>query len=79
MLQPYPTRRRLPRATRPAEREVAWLQAVILGVRQIRGEMNIKPSRSASRVLLQDARRAGRGATPSATAPASSASPASRA
>jgi len=27
-----------------AEREVAWIQAVVLGVRQIRGEMNIKPS-----------------------------------
>jgi valyl-tRNA synthetase len=44
MLQPYPQ----PGEFTPdetAEREVAWLQAFILAVRQIRGEMNIPPSR----------------------------------
>jgi valyl-tRNA synthetase len=43
MLQPYPQ----PAEFAPdetAEREVAWLQAFILAVRQIRGEMNIAPS-----------------------------------
>lgn len=28
-----------------AEKEIGWVQAVVLGVRQIRGEMNIKPSK----------------------------------
>jgi valyl-tRNA synthetase len=37
-----------------AEQEVAWLQAFILGVRQIRGEMNIKPSKQIE-VLLRGA------------------------
>jgi valyl-tRNA synthetase len=37
-----------------AERETAWLQAVILGVRQIRGEMNISPGRRIP-LLLRDA------------------------
>jgi valyl-tRNA synthetase len=44
MLEPYPQATEFP-ADEPAEREVAWIQAVILGVRQIRGEMNIAPSR----------------------------------
>jgi valyl-tRNA synthetase len=35
-----------------AEREMAWVQAFILGVRQIRGEMDIAPSRKID-VLLQ--------------------------
>jgi valyl-tRNA synthetase len=53
MLQPYP---------RPAdfaldevaERETAWIQRVVLGVRQIRGEMNISPAKRIP-VLLKDA------------------------
>jgi valyl-tRNA synthetase len=44
MLEPYPQATEFP-ADEPAEREVGWIQAVILGVRQIRGEMNIAPSR----------------------------------
>jgi valyl-tRNA synthetase len=27
-----------------AEQEIAWLKAIVIGVRQVRGEMNIKPS-----------------------------------
>jgi valyl-tRNA synthetase len=53
MLQPYPQ----PAEFAPdetAEREVAWLQAFILAVRQIRGEMNIAPSRRIP-VLLKGA------------------------
>ena len=41
-------------ADETAERETAWLQAVILGVRQIRGEMNISPGRRIP-LLLRDA------------------------
>jgi valyl-tRNA synthetase len=44
MLEPYPQVAEFP-PDESAEREVAWIQAVILGVRQIRGEMNIAPSR----------------------------------
>jgi valyl-tRNA synthetase len=44
MLAPYPRPAEFP-ADESAEREVSWLQAFILGVRQIRGEMNISPSR----------------------------------
>ena len=44
MLAPYPRAADFPR-DEASEREVAWLQAFILGVRQIRGEMNIAPSR----------------------------------
>ena len=54
MLQPYPQ----PAEFAPdetAEREVAWLQAFILAIRQIRGEMNIAPSRRIP-VLLKGAR-----------------------
>jgi valyl-tRNA synthetase len=53
MLQPYPLAADFP-ADEEAEREVAWIQAVILGVRQIRGEMNISPARRIP-VLLKDA------------------------
>ncbi|HWZ64598.1 MAG TPA: valine--tRNA ligase [Steroidobacteraceae bacterium] len=53
MLQPYPTAAEFP-PDREAEREVAWIQAVVLGVRQIRGEMNINPSRRIP-LLLRDA------------------------
>ncbi len=37
-----------------AEREIGWLQQFVLGVRQIRGEMNIAPGRPLP-VLLQEA------------------------
>ncbi len=37
-----------------AEREIGWLQQFVLGVRQIRGEMNIPPGRPLP-VLLQEA------------------------
>ena len=53
MLQPYPQ----PAEFAPdetAEREVTWLQAFILAIRQIRGEMNIAPSRRIP-VLLKGA------------------------
>jgi valyl-tRNA synthetase len=53
MLAPYPQAAHYP-ADEPAERETAWLQAVILGVRQIRGEMNISPGRRIP-LLLRDA------------------------
>jgi valyl-tRNA synthetase len=53
MLQPYPRAADYPR-DEEAEHETAWLQAVILGVRQIRGEMNISPARHLP-VLLKDA------------------------
>jgi valyl-tRNA synthetase len=53
MLQPYPAPADFP-SDEQAERETAWIQAVVLGVRQIRGEMNIAPGRRIP-VLLQDA------------------------
>jgi valyl-tRNA synthetase len=53
MLQPYPLAADFP-ADEEAERETAWIQAVVLGVRQIRGEMNISPARRIP-VLLKDA------------------------
>jgi len=53
MLQPYPAAADFP-ADEEAEREFAWLKAVILGVRQIRGEMNVSPARRVP-LLLQDA------------------------
>jgi len=53
MLQPYPLAAEFP-ADEQAERELAWLQAVVLGVRQIRGEMNIAPGRRIA-VLLRGA------------------------
>jgi valyl-tRNA synthetase len=54
MLQPYPAAADFP-SDEPAEREVAWIQALVLGVRQIRGEMNISPAKRIA-VLLRDAR-----------------------
>ena len=53
MLEPYPQAAEYP-ADEAAEREIAWLQAVVLGVRQIRGEMNISPGRRIA-ALLKDA------------------------
>jgi valyl-tRNA synthetase len=44
MLAPYPRPADFP-LDEASEREVSWLQAFILAVRQIRGEMNINPSR----------------------------------
>ncbi|HVW70850.1 MAG TPA: class I tRNA ligase family protein, partial [Steroidobacteraceae bacterium] len=53
MLQRYPQQTEFP-ADDAAEREIAWIQAFILAVRQIRGEMNIAPSRRIP-VLLKGA------------------------
>jgi len=53
MLQPYPRAGDFP-ADEAAERAAAWIQAVVLGVRQIRGEMNINPARRIA-LLLRDA------------------------
>ncbi|MFZ1869810.1 MAG: valine--tRNA ligase, partial [Steroidobacteraceae bacterium] len=44
MLAPYPRPADFPR-DEASEHEVSWLQSFILAVRQIRGEMNIAPSR----------------------------------
>jgi valyl-tRNA synthetase len=44
MLAPYPRAATFP-VDEAAESEAAWIQAVILGVRQIRGEMNISPGK----------------------------------
>jgi len=53
MLQPYPAAEAFP-ADEAAEAELAWVQGFVLGIRQIRGEMNIAPGRPLP-VLLQDA------------------------
>jgi valyl-tRNA synthetase len=53
MLAPYPRAADYPQ-DEAAEREAAWIQAVVLGVRQIRGEMNINPARRVP-LLLRDA------------------------
>ena len=53
MLASYPLAEDHP-ADEAAEKEIGWLQAVVLGVRQIRGEMNIKPSKLIP-VLLRNA------------------------
>jgi valyl-tRNA synthetase len=53
MLQPYPAAADFP-PDEAAERETAWLRAFVLGVRQIRGEMNINPARRIP-LLLRDA------------------------
>ncbi len=53
MLQAYPQATEFP-ADEPAEREAGWIQAVVLGVRQIRGEMNINPAKRIA-LLLKDA------------------------
>jgi len=53
MLQPYPARADHA-VDEQAEAELAWLQAFVLGVRQIRGEMDISPGKLLP-VLLQDA------------------------
>ena len=53
MLQPYPHAGDFP-ADEEAEREIGWIQKVVLGVRQIRGEMNISPAKRIP-LLLKDA------------------------
>ena len=53
MLQPYPEAAVWPRDAQ-AETEMAWVQAFVLGLRQVRGEMNIPPGKPLA-VLLQDA------------------------
>jgi len=53
MLQPYPTTdEKL--INQEAEMEITWMMNFILGVRRIRGEMNIAPGKPLP-VLLQDA------------------------
>ncbi len=58
MLQPYPRAQDFP-VDEAAEREIGWVQAVVLAVRQIRGEMDVNPSRRIP-VLLQGASAADR-------------------
>jgi len=58
MLQSYPRAADFP-ADETAERETGWIQGVVLGVRQIRSQMNISPSRRIP-VLLQNASAADR-------------------
>ena len=53
MLQPYPDAGAFP-ADEEAEAALGWLQGFVLGIRQIRGEMDIAPSKALP-VLLQDA------------------------
>ncbi len=53
MLQPYPAPADFP-SDEHAEREIAWIQGVVLGVRQIRSQLNIDPAKRIP-VLLQDA------------------------
>ena len=53
MLQPYPAAAEFP-PDEAAELETAWIQAVVLGVRQIRGEMNISPAKRIP-LLLREA------------------------
>jgi valyl-tRNA synthetase len=51
MLEPYPEPE-LARMDRSVFDEMAWLKGFVLGIRQIRGEMNISPSKSVP-ILLQ--------------------------
>jgi valyl-tRNA synthetase len=53
MLAKYPAAEEFP-PDEVAEKEIGWVQAFVLGVRQIRGEMNIKPSKLIP-VLLRNA------------------------
>ena len=53
MLQPYPLARDFA-VDEEAEREISWIRAVVLALRQIRGEMNIIPSKRIP-VLFKDA------------------------
>ncbi|MFB4202462.1 Valine--tRNA ligase [wastewater metagenome] len=51
MRQPYPAPETA-REDSEAEAEIAWVQQVILGVRRIRGEMNISPNRALPVLLV---------------------------
>ena len=53
MLAPYPRPEEFP-TDEASEREIGWIQAFVLAVRQIRGEMNISPGRRIP-VLLKGA------------------------
>jgi len=53
MLQPYPVAADFP-ADMEAESELEWLKGFILGIRQIRGEMDIAPGKPLP-VVIQDA------------------------
>lgn len=53
MLQPYPEATQFEEDA-PAAQEVTWIKGFVLGVRQIRGEMDIAPRKPLG-VLLQDA------------------------
>jgi valyl-tRNA synthetase len=53
MLASYPQPADYPR-DEAAEAQIAWIESFVLGVRQIRGEMNIKPSKAIP-VLLKNA------------------------
>ena len=53
MLAPYPGADEFDRDEK-AEQDMAWLQGLILGIRQIRGEMNISPTRALP-ILLRNA------------------------
>jgi valyl-tRNA synthetase len=53
MLAPFPDAGEIPRDP-DADREMAWVMGFILGIRQIRGEMDIAPSRKID-VVLQNA------------------------
>jgi valyl-tRNA synthetase len=53
MLEPWPTRESFP-SDAGATEEIAWIKDVVIGVRQIRGEMNVSPARAIP-LLLADA------------------------
>ena len=53
MLAPAPARG-MPPPDREAEDEMAWLQAFVLGIRRVRGEMNLSPSKPLP-VVLEEA------------------------
>ena len=53
MIQPFPDRDAFP-VDDEAEQELDWIRNVILGIRQIRGEMDIAPNKPLP-VILQDA------------------------
>ncbi|NND53661.1 MAG: class I tRNA ligase family protein, partial [Gammaproteobacteria bacterium] len=59
MLQPYPQADDYP-ADAEAEAELEWLKGFILGIRQIRGEMDIAPGKPLP-VIIQDASDQDRG------------------
>jgi valyl-tRNA synthetase len=53
MLEPWPARDAFP-ADAAAVDEIAWIKGVVVGVRQIRGEMNVSPAKQIP-LLLADA------------------------